>query len=107
MRAGLILMLVGALAATTACNRQAVPEYALPYKAGLKVQDDGLLLVSVKAPGATVDMVRESVRYQATRHCLVNRGSSVADWVMDPATGDWAYTVDPSGNMNFQARCRA
>ncbi|WP_323042119.1 hypothetical protein [Gemmobacter sp.] len=107
MRAALILMLVGAVATTAACARRTTVEASLPYRAALKAQNDGLLLVSVKAPGATVDMVRESVRYRVTTYCLTNRGSSVADWETDAATGDWAYTADTAGEMTFRARCRA
>ncbi len=106
MRAALILMLIGTLAAT-ACTRRTETEAALPYRASLKAQADGLLLIAVKAQGATLDMVRESARYQVTRHCLANRGNSAADWDIDPATGDWAHAVDGSGDMIFRARCRA
>lgn len=107
MRAALVLMLVGAVATTTACARRTAEEASLPYRAALSAQNDGLLLVSVQAPGATVDMVRESVRYRVTTYCLTNRGSSVADWDLNPTTRDWAYTVDASGTMMFRARCRA
>ncbi|MFN3647585.1 MAG: hypothetical protein ACK4S2_13905 [Gemmobacter sp.] len=88
-------------------KRKDAAEASLPYRAALRADRDGALTVTVKAPGATVDMVRESVRYPVTRYCLLERGSSDADWVTDPATGDWAYTATPQGDLTFQARCRA
>ena len=48
--------------------------------------------------------MRESVRYQATYHCLQSFGDSDADWRIDPTTGDWAY-VRTEQTMIFTARC--
>ncbi|MDP2085762.1 MAG: hypothetical protein Q8K20_11235 [Gemmobacter sp.] len=114
MRAVVTLMVVGSVLAGCAVpdrlnpfGRRTAAEASLPFRAALRADRDGTLLVTVKAPGATVDAVRESVRLPVTRHCLLNRGSSDADWVIDPASGDWAYTVDAQGTLNFQARCRA
>lgn len=107
MRAALVLMLIGAVATTAACNRRQAAEAGLPYRGSVKAQNDGLLVVTVKAPGATLDMARESARYPVTLYCLTNRGSSTADWETDPATGDWAHAVDASGDMTLRARCRA
>ena len=36
--------------------------------------------------------VRESVRFPVTRYCISAYGGSDADWEIDPATGDWAFT---------------
>ena len=113
MRGVLMLLLVGSVAGCATVDRlnpfkrKTAAEAALPYRAALRADRDGTLAVSVKAPGASVDGVRESVRYPVTRHCLLNRGSSEADWVTDAATGDWAYTTDGQGTLTFQARCRA
>lgn len=87
-------------------NRKAQAETALPFRAALRKEADGVLAVTVRADGAGVDALRESVRYPVTRHCLTERGQSDADWVIDPATGDWAYTADTSGNLTFRAKCR-
>jgi hypothetical protein len=87
-------------------SRKAAPEAALPYRAALAREADGVLRVSVRAEGAGLDAVRESVRYPVTRDCISRRGSSDADWDIDPATGDWAYTADTAGNLTFRARCR-
>lgn len=88
-------------------GRKTIAEAGLPYRAALRADKDGLLTVSVKAPGEQVAGVRESVRYPVTRHCIKQRGVSDADWVLDAATGDWAFTSDGQGTLTFQARCRA
>jgi hypothetical protein len=112
MRAVLILLLAATVAGCSTVDRlnpfsrKATAERQLPYRAALRAEQDGVLAVTVKADGAGVDAVRESVRYPVTRHCLTNRGQSDADWVTDPATGDWAYTADASGNLTFRAKCR-
>ena len=112
MRAILILLLASTVAGCATVDRlnpfgrKTIAEAGLPYRAALRADKDGVLSVSVKAPGEQVAGVRESVRYPVTRHCLKERGVSDADWVMDAATGDWAYTTDGQGTFTFQARCR-
>ncbi|MGB3316821.1 MAG: hypothetical protein WBB85_20705 [Albidovulum sp.] len=82
-------------------------ERSFPYKAEIAVDENQSdLAISVAAPpGVTVDIVREAARYQVTRHCLQTFGDSDADWQIDPATGDWAYTRTPDA-MIFRARCQ-
>ena len=88
-------------------NGDGVASDALPYRARLtKGEDARDLRISVNAPGATVDMVRESVRFEATRYCLKTYGGSDADWATDPVTRDWSFTRD-SEAMVFAARCTA
>ena len=79
---------------------------ALPYEATIAISEDKRdMVIAVTAPaGAGVDAVRESVRYQATRHCLSSFGYSDANWQIDPATGDWAFSR-AEDTMTFSARC--
>lgn len=114
MRAAVILMLVTAVLGTSACSRVggmfsrgARPDVALPYRGALKQENDGTLVVTVRAGGASLEQARESARFEVTRHCISRVGSSAADWEMNPATGDWAHAYDASGNMILRARCRA
>lgn len=105
-----LLALIGAVAVTTGCgrfSRKTASERTLPYASAVKDQKDGTLVVTVKAGGASLDAVRESARYPVTSHCLTRRGSSDADWTIDPATGDWAYSLDDKGTMTLGARCRS
>ena len=48
----------------------------------------------MKAPGASLDDVRESARFEVTRYCLSTYGGSAADWTVDPATGDETENFD-------------
>lgn len=112
LRAAVLLAMIGSLTAVTACGRlgsgrKTQQEAGLPFRTSLsKGADPRDITVTVQAPGATLDAVRESVRFEATRYCLLNRGSSAADWTMDAASGDWAYQV-AGENLVFTARCRA
>lgn len=79
----------------------------LPYRTSLKRGEDPRnVAVSVRARGAGVDAVRESVRFPVTRYCLSNYGRSDALWNRDPASGDWAF-VRQGETLVFQARCVA
>ncbi|AZQ68055.1 hypothetical protein EF888_13470 [Silicimonas algicola] len=102
-----VLMLPGCGVVRGWFNGSGVAADALPYRARLAKGDDARdLRISVNAPGATVDMVRESVRFEATRYCLETFGGSDAAWVTDPATGDWSATRDGDA-LVFAARCTA
>lgn len=79
----------------------------IPYRASVaKGEDSRDIFVTVRAGGATVAQVRESVRYGATDYCLTRFGNSDTRWAIDPATGDWAF--ERSGDaMTFSGRCVA
>lgn len=115
MRTGLILALFLLLAGCGTVGGlfgglfgRDVSDRALPYKASLSrgAEDRRNFVVTVRAGGTSVGDVRESVRFPATRYCLSTYGGSEADWVIDPATGDWAFSRDGE-SMIFQGRCTA
>jgi hypothetical protein len=82
-------------------------EAGLPYRADITKGDDRRdISVRVRAGGASVPAVRETVRFQATRYCLWNYGGSETRWTQDPATGDWAFTRSGE-DMVFTGRCIA
>ncbi|NNK79249.1 MAG: hypothetical protein HKP40_11105 [Litoreibacter sp.] len=82
-------------------------EGQLPYKAKLSAGEDKRdVQISVSAGPASVDAVRESVRFEATKYCLFKYGSSDADWAIDPATNDWAFSRS-GDTLTFSARCAA
>jgi hypothetical protein len=113
LRPALILSLaLGAPVALAACaqvasltQRSARADAALPYRTRLTRGPPGRAMVlRLHARGAGVAEVRESVRFEATRYCLLNVGSSDATWEIDPATGDWR--AEPQGDrLAFRARC--
>ena len=83
------------------------PSAPLEFRASLQRGEDRRdFTVRVRAGGATVGQVRESVRFQSTRYCLPTFGKSDAEWTIDPDTGDWAFTRD-GADMIFSGRCLA
>lgn len=99
----------GLLLGLTACGivQDRGPRGAgLPFDARL---DEGQtwreFSVQVRAPGAGLADVRESARFEATRHCLDHSGFSAVDWVIDPATGDWAVARGPGDEPILTGRC--
>lgn len=107
MRSALILLLALSL---TGCsyfrrNGEGVASAELPFKASItKGEDRRDFSVRVRAGGAEVADVRESVRFPATRYCLSIFGGSDADWTIDPVTGDWAFVRDGE-DMIFTGHC--
>jgi hypothetical protein len=90
---------------TSLTQRSARAEVKIPYRTRLAREDDRRqIAVSVENRGAGLADVREAVRFEATRYCLQAFGASDAEWVLDPATGDWAFTSDGT-RLTFRARC--
>ena len=106
-RAALVAALV---LGVTACGwRDAGPRGAgLPYDARLSTGETRRdFTVLVRAPGASLADARESARYEATRHCIERSGFSDVDWVIDPATGDWAVARNDAGEPILAGVCAA
>jgi hypothetical protein len=81
------------------------PSAPLQFRARLQRGEDRRdFTVRARAGGATVEQVRESVRFQATRYCLPTYGGSEVEWAIDPETNDWAFTRDGS-DMVFSGHC--
>ena len=80
----------------------------LPYTAKLsRGEDRRNFVVTVRAAGdATLEDVRESARFPATRYCLNIFGGSVAEWELDPETGDWAV-ARTTESLSVNGRCTA
>ena len=108
MRTVLLGCLIVSLAGCSLIRPQTgegVAATALPYKASLvRGEDRRDVTVSVKAGGVSVEDVRESARFPVTRYCISAYGGSDADWEIDPATDDWAFTRE-GDSMIFSARC--
>ena len=66
------------------------PMEKLPYKATLKVnKNSDSFIVKVKNEQQKLNDVRESVRFEATKYCLIKYGNSNVDWLFDENAGDW------------------
>lgn len=86
---------------------EGVSATALPFRASLaRGEDRRNVTVTVRAPGASLEDVRETARFQVTRYCLSTFGASDADWTIDTATGDWSIARDGE-NVILGARCTA
>lgn len=101
-------MVLGLVAAVSACGwRDPGPRgVGLPFDARLSTGETAReFTILVRAPGATLEQARESARYEATRQCIEQTGFSDVDWVMDPATGDWAVSRNDAGEPIVSGRC--
>lgn len=84
-----------------------VADVALPFRASLsKGEDPRDFTIFVRAGDNGLEAVRETVRFTATRYCLPTFGGSDVDWVIDPATLDWAFSRD-GDDLVFAGRCVA
>jgi len=88
-------------------SRNATSERTLPFKAKLSSGEDKRdVAIAVVNKGAGVEEVRESVRFEATKYCLLNYGGSDAEWQVSSVSEDWAFTQD-GDKLVFNARCIA
>ncbi|MEO9826568.1 MAG: hypothetical protein ABJF50_19370 [Paracoccaceae bacterium] len=84
-----------------------VADVTLPFRASLsKGEDPRDFTIFVRAGGNGLEAVRETVRFTATRYCLPVFGGSDVDWVIDPATLDWAFSRE-GDDLVFAGRCLA
>ena len=95
----------GRLGIGNAANR-ADAERPQPYKAKLRKGEDRAFAVSVANKGDGVEEVRESVRFEATKYCLLTFGGSDAEWKISPVSKDWAFTQD-GDRLIFEGECTA
>lgn len=109
------LVVISALIlSTAACGRlglgnpakRAESSVELPFRAKLSKAEERAFTVAVTHEGNGLDEVRESVRFEATKYCLLTFGGSDADWTIDPATEDWAFTQD-GAQLIFAGECTA
>lgn len=86
-------------------GKRASPETELPFKAKVTKgeQDVRDFSVSVANKGENGDAVRESVRYEGTKYCLYNNGSTDISWTTGEGD-DWAFT-QVGDALVFQGRC--
>ena len=107
-----LLLIISLVLGTASCSRfsrdksrNAESERALPFKAKLSTGEDKRdIAIAVVNKGAGLEDVRESVRFEATKYCLLNYGGSDAEWQMSSVSKDWAFTQD-GDKLVFNARC--
>lgn len=108
-----VLLIAALLASTASCglfsrdkSRGAESERELPFKAKLRASGDDRrdFDISVRNKGAGLEEVRESVRFEATKYCLLNFGGSDTAWRVSAGPDDWAFTQDGDA-LVFSGRC--
>ncbi len=107
MRALILIAMILAVAACGSRNaaRNATTNVELPYEADLDWGEDRRdITVRVENEGDGLEEVRESVRFEATKYCLLNFGGSDTEWDIDPETADWAFVQD-GDELIFTGRC--
>ena len=87
-------------------SNRAETENTLPFKAKLSKGEGRAYSVAVAHKGSGVAELRESVRFEATKYCLLTFGGSDAEWQIDPASQDWAFTQD-GDTLTFRGECTA
>jgi len=81
------------------------PTEPLPYKTSLSAQKNAEeFVVSVKNKEQGIAEVRESVRFEATKYCLLYFGTSDINWKISQITQDWAFDSN-SGKLIFSGQC--
>ena len=81
------------------------PSQDLPYKAILKVEKKSdSFSIKVRNKGKSIAEVRESVRFEATKYCLIKFGNSEVNWLMDDNTGDWKFE-STAKQLTFFGKC--
>lgn len=106
------LLIISLALVVTSCGRlglgnaskRAETENTLPFKAKLSKGEDRAFSVAVVNKGAGVAQVRESVRFEATKYCLLTFGGSDAEWQISPVSKDWAFSQD-GDKLIFNGEC--
>jgi len=81
------------------------PIEKLPYKATLKVDKNSVsFIIKVKNKQQKLSDVKESVRFEATKYCLIKYGNSNVVWSIDKNTGDWRIERT-SKDLSFFGKC--
>jgi hypothetical protein len=81
------------------------PTEPLPYKTSLSSQKNAEeFVVSVKNKEQGIKEVRESVRFEATKYCLLYFGTSDINWKISQITQDWAFDSN-SEKLIFSGQC--
>jgi hypothetical protein len=106
LRIAMVFSLILGASACSGLRDQGPRAAGLPFDARLAEGETRRdFTVRVLAPGVTLADARESARYEATRQCIEQTGFSTVDWVIDPATGDWAVARNDAGELIVSGRC--
>ncbi len=98
-----------ALMALGACNKDKEPILfdGVAFKAKATKEDKDLseFLVTVSPVSASLDGAREAGRYQGTRYCIQNYGTSTIHWTVGPDTDPASLVIDRD-TLIFKGKCK-
>ncbi len=98
-----------ALMALGACNRNQEPILfdgaAFKTKATKEDKDLSVFVVSITPVSASLDGAREAGRYQGTRYCIENFGTSTIHWTVGPDTDPASLAID-NDTLIFKGKCK-
>lgn len=113
-----LILFCSLILALTACDRVPVPRIGflardvpsepLPFDARIEAARGAeSFAVAVDGRGQGLEVLRESVRFEGTRHCLRSFGTSDIDWAAAPGRPEaWIGRSDGRGRTVYTGRCR-
>ena len=105
MRAGLILILPMMLAACGQ-NEERVAFNGVEFRSDADTIGDDLrnFSLAISPVSASLEGAREAGRYEGTRYCITNYGTSRILWSLGPDSDPASYRIQ-NDVLTFQGRC--
>lgn len=104
-RTTLILMAALALGACAKkTERVTFDGVYFPLKSKKASDDRQDFVVTVRKAEQNLELAREAGRYEGTRYCLQNFGTSEIDWSQGPDAEDGTVMLS-GGSLTFRGRC--
>lgn len=104
---GLALLLV-AVAGCSGRNRNDIAFDGVVFRAKTAAIDKKVsradFQTTIRDAGLSLDGAREAARYEGTKYCVTNYGTSKIDWAVGPDTDPGRLTA-VDGDITFQGRC--
>lgn len=98
-----------ALMALGACNKDKEQTLfdgvAFKTRAVKENKDLSVFVVTVSPVSASLDGAREAGRYQGTRYCIENYGTSTIHWTVGPDTDPASLVIDKDTAI-FKGKCK-
>ncbi len=105
LRAALMVTLCVAVAGCNARRDQLAFDGQYYRSKASKVDGDRRqIAVTVRPVSASIEGAQEAGRYEATKYCIENYGSSAVEWVVGPDQDPDSYTLD-GDNLVLRGAC--
>jgi hypothetical protein len=104
---GVVLLLVS-LAACGNRNRDVIAFDGVVFRAKTSAIDKSVsradFRATIRDATRSIDGAREAARYEGTKYCVTNYGTSKVDWTVGPDSDPARLTI-VDGDITFQGRC--